>query len=346
MFRKKARGLFDLLMASLAVATLCSSTPLGELAVRGLRRAAGIKGRPTTALISYFSAGELEPGAVGPLPAGPLATAALAYGNRPTLLKAFALASSHERKAPQQLAMDLSREGRGLLLARGAPARDFDTVEGRLRAVSRAVPGLRAELGSPDAALAALVVGIEPMRYAVERARAEGAEPSLERLLPHLPPPARARARAVVGQALTLLTAFELRWPLPRATRVTSRFGTRVHPITGVTQRHTGVDLSVPIGTPVTAAAAGIVQRVGEDGINGRFLIIDHGRGVKSAYCHADELLVGRGERVEAGEPVIRSGNTGRSTGPHLHYQVELGGTPVDPLALLADENAGASERS
>jgi murein DD-endopeptidase MepM/ murein hydrolase activator NlpD len=338
-FHRKARGLFDLTMAALAVATLWSSTPLGELGSRLGRWALGRPGRQT-ALVSFFRAGELDPAIASGTASDPLATVAAAWGAAPSLLRAFALASTPVQ-AGEPARAQLSAEGRALLLERGAVAAELEQPEGRLRAVGRALPALESELGSRDAALAALVLGLTPVRYAVGRVRAERNEPCLERLLPHLPPGARGRARSVVGTALTLATAFELSWPVAPGTRITSRFGKRTDPFTGATRTHTGVDLSVPVGTPLLSSGDAVVSRVGEDGVNGRYLILDHGRGVTSAYCHADAILVARGSTVRRGERVADSGNTGRSTGPHLHYQVELDGTPVDPLGLLG----GTEER-
>src|SRR4029077_16233366 len=84
--------------------------------------------------------------------------------------------------------------------------------------------------------------------------------------------------------------------------------------------------------TPVRAVGAGIVRRASSDGINGRIVILDHGRGVVTTYCHNDARLVHDGQRVEKGQIVARSGKSGRTTGPHLHYQIDLAGEPVDPL--------------
>jgi murein DD-endopeptidase MepM/ murein hydrolase activator NlpD len=113
---------------------------------------------------------------------------------------------------------------------------------------------------------------------------------------------------------------------------VTSPFGYRHHPTLGRQQLHTGVDLSVPTGTPIKAVADGVVLRASEDAVNGKVVIVDHGRGVTTAYCHNSRLLVATGEAVRAGQILSESGSTGRSTGPHLHYQLELGRRPVDPF--------------
>jgi hypothetical protein len=136
--------------------------------------------------------------------------------------------------------------------------------------------------------------------------------------------------------ALALSTAFQLTWPVPDLTEVSSPFGMRSHPILKGQRLHAGIDLSVPEGTPIIAAGPGVVIRAGETKVNGRFLIIDHGHGVTTAYLHNAKVLVKQGQRVAAGTFVSLSGNTGRSTGPHLHYQLELSRQPVDPLFFRA----------
>lgn len=342
MFRKSARGLFDLLVASMALATLVTTTPAGELLLRGGRWALGLPGGHRADLTSFFgSPGQPASPALGPPAAGSvLASVARAYGAAPALLKGFALASASDPAAPE-LALDrLSPEGLALLRSHGASEADLATGPGRLRAVSRAIGELTADLGSPDAALAALVLGLRPVQYAVERVRAERREATLAALAAHLSPSDRARADATVGLALTLATAYDLAWPVAADARIASRFGARVDPLSGRQAHHTGIDLAIPTGTAVLAAADGVVARAGEDGLNGRFLVVDHGRGVTSAYCHNSELRVARGARVAKGAIVALSGNTGRSTGPHLHYQVAIEGVPVDPLALGAAERA------
>jgi murein DD-endopeptidase MepM/ murein hydrolase activator NlpD len=113
---------------------------------------------------------------------------------------------------------------------------------------------------------------------------------------------------------------------------VTSRFGYRIDPLSGERRLHAGVDLGVAVGTPVRAPGPGVVRRASSDAVNGRTLVIDHGSGVVTVYCHNDALLVSPGDRVDAGQIVSRSGDTGRSTGPHLHYQLDLPSGPADPL--------------
>lgn len=184
--------------------------------------------------------------------------------------------------------------------------------------------------GSSDsAAVLALFCGEEATRFAREASAARA--PNLEQLALELPPRYSSEI-ALASQTMMLGTAFSLGWPVSESAHVTSPFGFREHPILGGKRLHAGVDLGIPVGTPVRAAAAGIVRRASSDSINGKMVIVDHGRGVTTAYLHNDSLLVSVGERVNRGQPLSRSGNSGRSTGPHLHYQLDLAGQPVDPL--------------
>lgn len=203
-------------------------------------------------------------------------------------------------------------------------------------ALSARIKVLSARLDNADeAAMLALFCGEESARYALTRARDETAAPRLEDLARALPP-GSADCIAQASQALMQAGAYALAWPLPESARITSPFGMREHPVLGVRRMHAGVDLGTATGTPVRAVAAGVVRRASSDGVNGRILVLDHGRGVTTIYCHNDELLVQDGERVARGQIISYSGNTGRSTGPHLHYQLDLAGQAVDPLRYRA----------
>lgn len=187
--------------------------------------------------------------------------------------------------------------------------------------------------GDPEAALERLAIG-EPVRdRAIRRARAAG-ETQPERLAAHrrfLSAAEARQAERVVEQTLALATVLDLAWPVDPQARVTSPFGYRQHPTLHTRKLHEGVDIAVPTGTPVHAAAAGRVARAAEDAVNGRYIALDHGHGVRTAYCHGETLHVARGQQVERGALVMDSGSSGRSTGPHLHFGLRIGGRPVDP---------------
>lgn len=126
---------------------------------------------------------------------------------------------------------------------------------------------------------------------------------------------------------------------MPVRGHLTSNFGVRFDPYYHVWQLHPGVDLAAPIGTPITAAAGGRVTWVGWKGGYGNYTCIDHGRAdnqrFSTCYGHQSKILVALGQQVRAGQVIGQVGSTGASTGPHLHFEVRLGGRPVNPLPWL-----------
>ena len=118
---------------------------------------------------------------------------------------------------------------------------------------------------------------------------------------------------------------------------LTSRFGTRISPFTNQKQFHAGIDIAGERGTDVVAPAQGRVVFSGNRGPLGKSIIIDHGYGVRTQYGHSDDLYVKTGEIVQRGQRIAALGNSGRSTGPHLHYVVEVKGKAVNPLDYIFD---------
>jgi len=118
--------------------------------------------------------------------------------------------------------------------------------------------------------------------------------------------------------------------------RISSGFGMRFHPVLGYSRMHKGIDFAVPVGTPVMAAGSGVVQIAGHMGGYGNYLRINHQNGYGTAYGHLSRLAPGihSGSHVRQGQIVAYSGNTGMSTGPHLHYEILVGGNQVNPLAV------------
>ncbi|KIN75131.1 M23 peptidase domain protein [Sulfitobacter noctilucae] len=116
----------------------------------------------------------------------------------------------------------------------------------------------------------------------------------------------------------------------------TSGFGPRHHPILKQVRNHNGVDWAAPTGTPVLAVAAGRVARAGDGGGYGNVVYLDHGNGIETRYAHLNAFAKGlrRGTRVEAGQVIGYVGTTGRSTGPHLHFELRVDGRPLDPLSF------------
>jgi murein DD-endopeptidase MepM/ murein hydrolase activator NlpD len=118
---------------------------------------------------------------------------------------------------------------------------------------------------------------------------------------------------------------------------VTSDFGARIDPYTAERKMHEGLDIATPVGQPVYAPSDGTVVFAGTGGGYGKVLVIDHGYGVKTRYGHLSEILVHLGDRVGRGDKVALVGNTGRSTGPHLHYEVRVNGVPENPRKFILE---------
>ena len=131
----------------------------------------------------------------------------------------------------------------------------------------------------------------------------------------------------------SLLSATPSVWPAKGW--VTSRFGYRISPFTGLKQLHDGLDIAAPLGTKVNAPADGVVTHVSTDSGYGKVLVINHGYGVVTRYGHNSEIMVKVGQRVSRGDLVSLVGNTGRSTGSHLHYEVRVNGIPVNPSRYI-----------
>lgn len=130
------------------------------------------------------------------------------------------------------------------------------------------------------------------------------------------------------------------RYPFNGSYRLSSSFNLkRKHPVTGRVSPHYGSDFAMPSGTPITAPADGRVEKVGNHPLAGRFVVVRHDNGYRTRYLHLSRPLVNRGERVSMGERIALSGNTGRSTGPHLHYEVIVNNDQVDPMRVELPEN-------
>lgn len=170
----------------------------------------------------------------------------------------------------------------------------------------------------------------------------------LHRELEHMVRQARIQRQGYQAMLDTLAVRDEVRSRIPSIRPVdigwvSSRFGLRTDPFTQQQTFHRGLDFSVPTGTAVRTTAAGVVAAVQKQRGLGRVVKIDHGDGLMTVYAHLDEILVKKGQKVERGEVVARSGNSGRSTAPHLHYEVRIGGRSVNPLPYILDAYASRS---
>jgi len=165
---------------------------------------------------------------------------------------------------------------------------------------------------------------------------------NLERMLRQ----ARIQQQGYLAMLDTLATRASVRKQIPSIRPLdtgwlSSRFGFRNDPFTGKQKYHRGLDFSVPVGTPVRVTGDGTVTVVQSQRGFGRVVKVDHGNGVVTVYAHLDRALVEKGEQVHRGDVIARSGNTGRSSAPHLHYEVRIGDRSVNPLSYILDSYAG-----
>jgi murein DD-endopeptidase MepM/ murein hydrolase activator NlpD len=116
---------------------------------------------------------------------------------------------------------------------------------------------------------------------------------------------------------------------------LTSGFGMRNHPVLGGRRQHSGVDLAMPTGTPVYATADGVVSKAEWFSSYGLFISLEHGAAIQTRYGHLSRLAVAAGQPVKKGDLVGYVGTTGRSTGPHLHYEVRIAGAAVNPIPYM-----------
>ena len=137
----------------------------------------------------------------------------------------------------------------------------------------------------------------------------------------------------------------EFAWPVPGYTRITSKYGMRTHPITGVYKLHSGTDIGAPMGANFVAANDGIVVKAGYNGAYGNMVIIDHGGGIQTLYAHGSQIMVNVGDTVKKGETVVlKVGSTGYSTGAHAHFEVRINGVTTDPLPYITNGIVPGSE--
>jgi len=122
--------------------------------------------------------------------------------------------------------------------------------------------------------------------------------------------------------------------------KLTSDFGMRWHPVLGGRRAHKGIDLAQPIGTPIRATADGVVSKADWFSSYGLFVSLEHGGNIQTRYGHMSRLNVAAGQAVRKGDVIGYVGSTGRSTGPHLHYEVRIAGTAVSPVPYMQGDLA------
>ncbi|MBX2810796.1 MAG: M23 family metallopeptidase [Myxococcales bacterium] len=243
----------------------------------------------------------------------------------------------------------LRQPARKALLSVGvsAPPRSASASE-REAALIEGLSQLSVELGSLEGAIACLRIERALVESALDLAfGANLASPEVfDGFGPYLPSVARSRAEGPTRRVMALAIGYEMEWPVPEVAKVSSGFGMRVHPVLGDKGWHYGTDLVVDVGTPIRAVADGQVVFSRRDAVNGKFVKLEHGYGFTSAYVHNSKLLVKEGQKVRKGQVIAKSGSTGRATGPHLHFQIELDNRPIDPESFRERQAPRAHRQS
>lgn len=153
--------------------------------------------------------------------------------------------------------------------------------------------------------------------------------------------PLSAAARAAAG--ISGPVSIPSRTPLEGLT-MTSNFGMRIHPVLGGARAHKGVDLAAPVGTPIYATADGVVGKASWFGGYGLYVQLEHGNNLETRYGHMSRLNVAEGQHIHKGDVLGFVGTTGRSTGPHLHYEVRVDGVAVNPIPYMQSQRVNLAK--
>jgi murein DD-endopeptidase MepM/ murein hydrolase activator NlpD len=140
---------------------------------------------------------------------------------------------------------------------------------------------------------------------------------------------------ALWAKQLAWLNTLPTGTPVKGSYNLSSGYGLRIDPFTQAMAKHEGLDFAAPVGTPIIASANGVISRAGWDSQYGNVVEINHAEGFKTRYAHASQLLVRVGQTVKKGDLIAKVGNTGRSSGPHLHYEVIRAGAHINPANMM-----------
>jgi murein DD-endopeptidase MepM/ murein hydrolase activator NlpD len=204
-------------------------------------------------------------------------------------------------------------------------------LEGDRRTYAAMVEQLRLESAQLEAELQRRARLAARRAARQEAARQAAARREAEQATRNRAPAAQPQPAAAPAPSTSSSSGFL--WPADGVK--TSDFGWRTHPIFGTGRLHSGIDIGAAYGSPISAAASGTVVSAGTMSGYGNVVVLDHGGGIATLYAHQSSVAVGTGQAVQRGQTIGYVGSTGYSTGPHLHFEVRVNGTPVDPMGYL-----------
>jgi len=206
---------------------------------------------------------------------------------------------------------------------------ELEEKKAQIASIQTSTQKKQAVLSASSAEKKQLIQSVEAQKDELEKALNE-----MEALSSQLAAKIR-KIQAEMAKTSTNKFSGRFTWPTPGYTRITSDYGWRIHPILKKRKLHTGVDIAAPSGTSVLAGDKGTVIYAGSLGAYGNTVVVDHGGGISSMYCHLSSIQAREGQGVAKGQKVGRVGSTGWSTGPHLHFEVRVSGDPVSPWKYL-----------
>ena len=224
--------------------------------------------------------------------------------------------NSEQRQQFKQMNRDLEGLRREMIVLSDAEARVRSSLEPSAADAAPLPVGIGGAIDTSPTDMTELQQQINSLRLAIDLRRESQEE-----------------VRDLLNDKHSLASATPDGWPTKGW--LTSYFGMRPSPYTGKPRMHEGLDIAANTGTLVTATADGVVVKATTEPGFGKVVMIDHGYGYRTIYGHNSKLLVKAGTRVKRGDRISEVGNTGRSTGPHLHYEVHLNGVPINPRTLL-----------
>ncbi len=214
----------------------------------------------------------------------------------------------------------------------------YDEIDAKKKEIET----LQAELNESKTTMEEQKSSLEADKASVEKKKAEIAADSEEtqKELDKLEADAQALTASIrksgSSSSSSKYSGGIMAWPAPSCYSISSGYGGRIHPTTGKYKFHGGIDIPASYGTAIVAANSGKVIWAGNRGDSyGNYVIIDHGGGISTLYAHSSKVLVSTGQSVSRGQQIAKVGSTGRSTGPHLHFEVRINGSRVNPTSYL-----------